>query len=94
MEGLKDPADLLARNAHSRVDHLALELRIGRFLVEEVGYDPHLAGGGEFDRVADKIDQNLAKPRWIGGDGFRDGPGELEGGRRPPWRPPAPASAR
>ncbi len=35
--------------------------------------EPHLAGGGEFDRVGQQIDQNLAQPRRVGRHGFRQG---------------------
>ena len=73
--GWKIVRKLFGRHSHAGVDDLEADAGIGtvggRYHADD---EPDAALLGEFDGVAQQIDQNLAEPHRIGVDRFRDRP--------------------
>ena len=59
-EGAEDRSDLVGRHADAGIDHVDLQDGFPVFLLAEAGHDAHLAAGGELQRVAHQVDENLA----------------------------------
>jgi hypothetical protein len=56
---------ILNANADAGIGHVKTQQRIDRAFLGQTYAHRHVTRGGEFDRVAGKIQQNLLQPHWV-----------------------------